>query len=86
MDGNVGRMVSFNGTNWVTWKTKMEDLLFCKDLNGPIEGDSGKPKEMKDDEWKKLDQKAVVLFGNGLMIVSFIMSLLKIQHMVFGPN
>ena len=59
MDGNVGRMVSFNGTNWVTWKTKMEDLLFCKDLNGPIKGDSGKPEEMKDDEWKKLDRKVV---------------------------
>ena len=25
MDGNVGRMVSFNATNWVTWKTKMEE-------------------------------------------------------------
>ncbi|RVW14266.1 Retrovirus-related Pol polyprotein from transposon TNT 1-94 [Vitis vinifera] len=28
-------------------------------LNGPIEGDSGKPEGMKDDEWKKLDRKAV---------------------------
>ena len=59
MDGNVGRMVSFNATNWVTWKTKMEDLLFCNDLNGPIEGDSGKPKGMKDNEWKKLNRKVV---------------------------
>ena len=42
-------MVSFNGINWATWKTKMEDLLFCKDLNGPIEGDSGKLEGMKDD-------------------------------------
>ena len=55
MEGNVGRMSSFNGSNWVTWKTKMEDLLFCKDLYGPIEGDCGKPDDMKDDEWKRLN-------------------------------
>ena len=41
----MGRMSSFNGSNWVTWKTKMEDLLFCKDLYGPIEGDSNKSKD-----------------------------------------
>ena len=75
MDGNVGLMVSFNGTNWVTWKTKMENLLFCKYLNGPIEVDSSKPEGMKDDEWKKLDRRLSVLFGNGLMIVSFTTSL-----------
>ena len=28
MEENVGRMVSFNGSNWVTWKTKMENLLY----------------------------------------------------------
>ena len=39
-------MPSFNGSNWVTWKTKMEDLLFCKDVYRPIEGDSGKPEGM----------------------------------------
>ena len=55
----MGRMSSFNGSNWVTWKTKMEDLLFCKDLYGPIEGDSGKPEGMKDDEWNRLNRKAV---------------------------
>ena len=49
------RMSSFNGSNWVTWKTKMEDLLFCKDLYGLIEGDNGKPEGMKDDEWKRLN-------------------------------
>ena len=37
----------------------MEDLLFCKDLYGPIEGDSGKPDDMKDDEWKRHNRKAV---------------------------
>ena len=46
----MGRMVSFNGSNWSTWKIKMEDLLFCKDLYGPVEGDEKKPEEMKDEE------------------------------------
>ena len=26
----------------------MEDVLYCKDLHGPIEGDSAKPSEMSD--------------------------------------
>ena len=52
-------MSSFNGSNWIPWKTKKEDLLFCKDLYGPIEGDSGKPEGMKDDEWNRLNRKAV---------------------------
>ena len=51
----MGRMSSFNGSNWVTWKTKIEDLLFCK----PIKGDFGKPEGMKDDEWNRLNRKAV---------------------------
>ena len=59
MEGNVGCMSSFNGSNWVTWKTKMEDLLFCKDLYGLIEGDSGKPEGMKDDEWNRLNRKVI---------------------------
>ena len=59
MEGTVGRMISLNGTNWVTWKTKMEDLLYCKDLYGPIEGDKGKPVGTKDEDWNKLNRKTV---------------------------
>ena len=59
MEGNVGRMSSFNGNNWVTWKTKMEDPLFCKELYRPIEGENDKCDGMKDDEWKRLNQNAI---------------------------
>ena len=52
-------MSSFNGSNWVTWKTKMEDLLFCKDFYGPIEGDSGKHNGMKVNEWYSRNRKNV---------------------------
>ena len=37
----------------------MEDLLYCKDLYGPLQGDSTKPTIMIDDEWKRLDRKTV---------------------------
>ena len=51
----MGRMVSFNGTNWVTWKTKMEDLLYCKDLYGLIESEKSRTLGMLDGEWTKLN-------------------------------
>ena len=59
MEGNVGRMSSFNGSNWVTWKTIMEDLFFCIDLFGPIDGDCGIPVGMIDDVLYWLIRKAV---------------------------
>ena len=59
MEGNIGRMVSFDGSNWVTWKTKMENLLYWKDLYGPIEGDDAKPEDMKNEDWRKLNRKAI---------------------------
>ena len=35
----------------------MEDLLNCKDLYDPIEGDNAKPYDMSDPDWKKLKKK-----------------------------
>ena len=37
----------------------MEDLLYCKDLFSPVEGDSAKPETISEDDWKKLNGKAV---------------------------
>ena len=56
---NVSRMISLNGNNWMIWKPRMEDLLYCKDLYGPLQGDSAKPTTMIDDEWKRLDRKTI---------------------------
>ena len=53
------RMVNLNESNWMIWKSKMEDLLYCKDLFAPVERDSAKPKTTSEDDWKKLNQKAV---------------------------
>ena len=57
--GSLVRMVVFNGSNWATWKPRMEDFLCCKDLEGPLLGDSTKPEKISMDEWKILDRKTV---------------------------
>jgi hypothetical protein len=37
----------------------MEDILYCKDLHEPIEGVSGRPAEMTNAAWTKLNRKAI---------------------------
>ena len=37
----------------------MEDVLYCKDLHDPIEGDSAKPSDMLDRDWEKLNRKTI---------------------------
>ena len=55
----MGRMISLNGSNWVTWKTKMADLLSCKDLYGGVEGEKNKPLGMTGDGWTNINRKTV---------------------------
>ncbi|KAM1261526.1 hypothetical protein ACFX2G_027395 [Malus domestica] len=58
MEGS-GTMIKLTNSNWVTWKPRMEDILYCKDLHEPIEGDAAKPESMSDAEWKKMNRKAI---------------------------
>jgi len=37
----------------------MEDPLYCKDLFAPVEEDSAKSETTSEDDWKKLNRKAV---------------------------
>ena len=37
----------------------MEDLLNCKDLYDPIEGDNAKSSDMSNADWKKLKKKTL---------------------------
>ena len=37
----------------------IEDVLYCKDLHDPIEGDSAKPSDMFDRDWEKLNRKTI---------------------------
>ncbi|XP_047340702.1 uncharacterized protein LOC124944484 [Impatiens glandulifera] len=58
MEGS-STMIRLTNNNWQIWKSKMEDILYCKDLYEPVEGDSAKPKEMAEADWIKLNRKAV---------------------------
>ena len=78
------RMVSFNGSNWAIWKPRMEDFLCCKDLEGPLVGDSAKSEMMSTDEWKILDKKTVGYIRNGSVIMSIIMFPRRSQHTPYG--
>ena len=52
-------MEKLNGTNFALWKAQMEDILILKDQYLPIEGAASKPSSMTDEEWNKLDRKAI---------------------------
>ena len=50
------KIEKFDGANFSFWRMQMEDYLYQKDLYLPM---GEKPAEMKDDEWKVLDRKAL---------------------------
>ena len=52
-------MIKLTATNYSIWKSRMEDLLCCLDYEDTLLGDEGKPKEMADTDWTKLNRKAV---------------------------
>ena len=43
---NMSTMIKLSALNYSIWKPMMEDVLYCKDLDNPIEGDSAKQSEM----------------------------------------
>jgi hypothetical protein len=54
-------MIKLSASNYSIWKPMMEDVLYCKDLHDPIEGegDSAKPSSMPDKEWAKMHRKTI---------------------------
>jgi len=38
-------MISLNENNWMIWNPRMENLLYGKDLHGPLEGEQSRPKK-----------------------------------------
>ncbi|KAL6179251.1 hypothetical protein ACLB2K_050767 [Fragaria x ananassa] len=59
MEGSRSTMVRLNNSNWITWKPRMEDILYCKDLHEPIEGVEAKTEGTLDANWKKMNRKAI---------------------------
>ena len=37
----------------------MENILYCKELYDPIEGDNAKPKDKSDKEWERMNWKTI---------------------------
>ena len=54
-----GPMIKLTTTNYSLWRSMMKDILNCKDLYDPIEGDNAKSSDMSDANWKKLKKKTL---------------------------
>ena len=54
-------MIKLIASNYTIQKPRTEDILYCKDLYDPIEGDEAKPATMSVKEWEKSNRKTVGL-------------------------
>ena len=66
-----GPMMKLTATNYILWKSMMEDLLNCKDLYDPIEGDNIKSSDMLDVDWKKLKKKTLGIIRQWVDIILY---------------
>ncbi|KAA8518002.1 hypothetical protein F0562_015476 [Nyssa sinensis] len=58
-DFTSGTMIKLTASNYVLWKTRMEDMLYCKDLYDPLENKGIIPITKTEDEWKKMNRKTI---------------------------
>ena len=59
MEETGSEMIKLTASNYSIWKTRMEDILYCKELFEPIECKGYKPVTTTEDEWKKLNRKTI---------------------------
>ena len=52
-------MIKLTASNYSIWNTRMEDILYCKELFESIECRSYKLVIATEDEWKKLNRKII---------------------------
>ena len=52
-------MIKLNSGNYSIWKPIMEDILYCKDLYAPIQGNVAKLSTTIDDAWNILHRKCI---------------------------
>ncbi|PKI43124.1 hypothetical protein CRG98_036503 [Punica granatum] len=58
---STGSMFKLNAINYSIWKSRMEDILFCRNLYDPSEGNSAKPKDKDDKAWEHANRKTIGL-------------------------
>ncbi|XP_057954021.1 uncharacterized protein LOC131148323 [Malania oleifera] len=46
-------------SNYTLWRSRMEDLLNCKDLVDPLDYKGMKPDSVKDDDWRRMNRKTI---------------------------
>ena len=54
-------MIRLSATNYMSWKPRMEDILYAKDMYDPLENEGKKPDEFDEAKWKKINRKAIGL-------------------------
>ena len=59
METTLTDMEKLSGANFALWKSQMEDILILEDQYFLIEGTTKKPSSMTNEEWNKLDRKAI---------------------------
>ena len=90
----INTMVKLLASNYSIWKPMMEDVLYCKDLHDPIEGDSVKPSDMSNRDWEKLNRKTIRCIRQCIDVKCFspcvprnkIKEKLKLKIKLFGKN
>ena len=58
MDEHFGGMFKLTGSNYSVWKSKMRDMLVCKDLWLSVQYDKSKHKKIDAPTWEVLHLKA----------------------------
>ena len=58
MDDSFGVMFKLTGSSYSIWKSKMRDMLVCKDLWLPVQYGKGKPDKIDASTWEVMHLKA----------------------------
>lgn len=61
MEETSGVMLKLTSSNYAIWKPRMEDILYCRDMYLPIQGDAAKPTDKNVAEWTIMHRKTVGL-------------------------
>ena len=54
-ENNLVAMIMLSAINYALWKPKIKDILFYKNLYGPLENKGDKSRVTNDEKWKKMN-------------------------------
>ena len=59
MEKSLACKIKLKSWNYSIWKSRIEDLLYMKDLHEPIKGKEARRADLDDKKWAQLNQKVV---------------------------